>query len=50
MDGSVRGTIDKEHFVQGMQHPRIFGQWHIGRGRTNIAPKKGKNHLKLLSL
>jgi hypothetical protein len=27
----------KGHFVQGMQHPRIFGQGHIGRGRTNIA-------------
>jgi hypothetical protein len=21
-----------------MQHPRIFGRGHIGRGRTNIAP------------
>jgi hypothetical protein len=28
------------HFVQGMQHPRIFGQGHIGQGRTNIAPTK----------
>jgi hypothetical protein len=25
-------------FVQGMQHPRIFGRGHIGRGRLNIAP------------
>jgi hypothetical protein len=23
-----------------MQHPRIFGRGHIGRGRTNIAPEK----------
>ncbi len=30
-DGSGR-------FVQGAQHPRIFGRRHIGRGRTNIAP------------
>ncbi len=29
------------NFVQGMQHPRIFGWGHIGRGRTNIAPKEG---------
>ena len=27
--------------VQGMQHPRIFGWGHIGRGRTNIAPSAG---------
>jgi hypothetical protein len=33
-DGSVRGKIAKGHFVQGMQHPRIFG-----RGWTNIAPQ-----------
>jgi len=37
-DGSVRGKIAKGHFVQGMQHPRIFGRGHIGRGWTNIAP------------
>ena len=36
--GLVSGTIAKGHFVQGMQHPRIFGRGHIGRGRTNIAP------------
>ncbi len=38
-DGSVRGKSAKGHFVQGMQHPRIFGRGHIGRGWTNIAPK-----------
>ncbi len=37
-DGSVRGKIAKGHFVQGLQHPRIFGRGHIGRGWTNIAP------------
>ena len=37
-EGSVRGKIAKGHFVQGMQHPRIFGRGHIGRGWTNIAP------------
>ncbi len=37
-DGSVRGKIAKGHFVQGMQHPRIFGRGHIVRGWTNIAP------------
>jgi hypothetical protein len=37
-DGSVRGKLAKGHFVQGMQHPRIFGWGHIGRGWTNIAP------------
>jgi hypothetical protein len=31
------GKTAKGNFVQGMQHPRIFGQGHIGRGRTNIA-------------
>ncbi len=36
-DGSVRDKMAKGHFVQGMQHPRIFGLGHIGRGRTNIA-------------
>ncbi len=40
-DGSVRGKIAKGHFVQGMQHPRIFGWGHIGRGWTNIAPVIG---------
>ena len=35
-DGSVRGKIAKGHFVQGLQHSRIFG----GRGWTNIAPYK----------
>jgi hypothetical protein len=38
MDRS-RGKIAKGHFVQGMQHPRIFGWGHIGWGWTNIAPK-----------
>jgi hypothetical protein len=33
-----QGKIAKGNFVQGMQHPRIFGRGHIGRGRTNIAP------------
>jgi hypothetical protein len=37
-EGSVRGKIAKGQFVQGMQHPRIFGRGHIGRGWTNIAP------------
>jgi hypothetical protein len=37
-DGSVRGKISKGHFIQGMQHPRIFGRGHISRGWTNIAP------------
>ncbi len=40
MDGSVRGTIAKGHFVQGMQHPRIFGRGHSGQGQTNIAPTR----------
>ncbi len=39
-DGSVRGKIAKGHFVQGMQHRRIFGRGHIGRGWTNIAPSQ----------
>jgi hypothetical protein len=39
-DGSVRGKIANGHFVQGMQHPRIFGWGHIDRGWTNIAPKE----------
>ena len=42
-DGSVRGKIAKGHFVQGMQHPRIFGRGHIGQGRTNIAPAKRRS-------
>jgi hypothetical protein len=33
-----QGHIDKGHYVQGMQHPRIFGRGNIGQGRTNIAP------------
>ncbi len=37
-DDSVRSKIAKGHFVQGMQHPRIFSWGHIGRGWTNIAP------------
>ncbi len=36
--GQVRGKLAKKHFVQGIQRPRIFGQGHIGRGWTNIAP------------
>jgi hypothetical protein len=36
-DGSVRGKIAKGHFVQGLQHPRIFSWGHISRGWTNIA-------------
>ncbi len=39
-DGSVRGKLAKGHFVQGMQHPRIFGRGHIGWGWTNIASSK----------
>jgi hypothetical protein len=31
-DKSVRDTISKGRFVQGAQHPRIFGRGHIGRG------------------
>jgi hypothetical protein len=42
-DGSVRGKIVKGHFVQGMQHPIIFGRGHIGRGWTNIAPVNPHN-------
>ncbi len=34
----LEGKIVKGQFVQGMQHPRIFGRGHSGRGRTNIAP------------
>ncbi len=36
-DTSVRGTISKGGFVQGAQHPRIFGLGHIGRGHINPA-------------
>jgi hypothetical protein len=39
-DTSVRGTISKGCFVQGGQHPRIFGQGHIGRGHINPASLK----------
>ncbi len=39
-DTSVRGTISKGRFVQGAQHPRIFGQGHIGRGHINPASRK----------
>ncbi len=41
-DGSVRSKIAKGHFVQGKQHPRIFGRGHTGRGWTNIAPYLGR--------
>jgi hypothetical protein len=34
-DTSVRDTISKGGFVQGVQHPRIFGRGHIGRGHIN---------------
>jgi hypothetical protein len=33
---SVRDTISKGGFVQGSQHPRIFGLGHIGRGDTSV--------------
>ncbi len=36
-DTSVRDTISKGGFVQGAQHPRIFGRGHIGRGHINPA-------------
>ncbi len=36
-DTLVRGTIFKGRFVHGTQHPRIFGQGHIGRGHINPA-------------
>ncbi len=48
-DGSVRGNIAKGHFVQGMQHPRIFGRGHISRGWINIAPKHA-NSFRLLNV
>jgi hypothetical protein len=44
-DGSVRAKIAKGHFVQGMQHPRIFGRGHIGWGWTNIAPSQNSHPL-----
>ncbi len=47
-DGSVRGKIVKGHFVQGLQHPRIFGRGHIGRGWTNIAPFYGEADRQLM--
>ncbi len=36
-DTLVRDTIFKGGFVQGAQHPRIFGRGHIGRGHINPA-------------
>jgi hypothetical protein len=33
-----QGQNSQGQFVQGIQHPRIFGQGHISQGRTNIAP------------
>jgi hypothetical protein len=36
-DTSVRDIIAMEGFVQGAQHPRIFGRGHIGRGHINPA-------------
>jgi hypothetical protein len=36
-DISVRDTISKGRFVHGAQHPRTFGQGHIGRGHINPA-------------
>jgi hypothetical protein len=36
-DTLVRGTISKGRFVQGTQHPKTFGQGHIGRGHINPA-------------
>jgi hypothetical protein len=36
-DTLVKGTISKGRFVQGGQHPRIFGRGHIGRGHINPA-------------
>jgi hypothetical protein len=36
-DTSVRDTISKGRFVQGAQHPRIFGRGHIGWGHINPA-------------
>ncbi len=39
-DTLVRDTISKGGFVQGAQHPRIFGRGHIGRGQINPASEK----------
>ncbi len=36
-DRSVRGIVSEGQFVQGAQHPRTFGQGHIGRGHINPA-------------
>jgi hypothetical protein len=36
-DTSVRDTLSKGRFVQGAQHPRIFGRGLIGRGHINPA-------------
>ncbi len=36
-DTSFRDTISKGRFVQGAQHPRIFGRGHIGQGHINPA-------------
>ncbi len=41
---SVRDTISKRCFVQGAQHPRIFGRGHIGRGHI------GRGHINPASL
>jgi hypothetical protein len=39
-DTSVRDTISKGGFVQGAQHPRIFGRGHIGRRHINPASNR----------
>ena len=39
-DTSVRDTISKGGFVQGAQHPRIFGRGHIGWGHINPASRR----------
>ncbi len=41
-DTSVRDTISKGRFVQGAQHPRIFGRGNIGRGHINPASNKAR--------
>ncbi len=44
-DTLVRDKISKGRFVQGAQHPRIFGRGHIGRGhigRGHINPASGE--------
>ncbi len=48
-DTLVKGTIFKGRFVQGAQHPRIFGQGHIDWGHINPAsciqrPNPKKKH------